>query len=571
MNETVQEGAVAQPRPMVKRRRKSPMKGIIVALVLLAGASVGGYYLWNFLSTTEEVESTIQSGFAQYSSIQSSVQGSGGARAKDTAAISLTQSGVVQNVQVTAGDIVMEGQPLYTIFSQDAEDAVDAALEDVAEIQGRIDDVYEDIADLEETRADLVVTAPFAGKLTQVSTFTEGLTVPEGTEVATLVNDKQLKLSLYFSYAYEGEIQVGQGATLSIPAVMASFPATVEQVHQVHFISPQGSDYFEVVLVFDNPGTLTEGMVATATLTAGDGTPIYPYESQETAYYESQVLVTEVAGSMISADLLRYANVTQEQELLVLDSDDLDDDIREKEEEIATIREELVLANETLVKAQDALVNFNAVAPIDGTVTTCTLSEGAEVSAGDTVIIISNNTTMLVDITVDDRNIGFVTPGMMVELTDWNGNMFMGTVTSINTGDAQAGQGMTEFPVTLTVDNYGGQLLEGVWLDYSFVTSQSENCIVVPSQSVKQVSDVDGNIVTVVFIKAETPPEEMVEVELPPVEPGQTPTLPTVEDGYYPVAVSTGLSDNYNVEITHGLNGDEEIFLNFFVEQAYSW
>ena len=33
--------------------------------------------------------------------------------------------------------------------------------------------------------------------------------------------------------------------------------------------------------------------------------------------------------------------------------------------------------------------------------------------------------------------------------------------------------------------------------------------------------------------------------------------------------VETGLSDNYNVEIKSGLNGDEEVFVNFLVEQAY--
>ena len=224
---------------------------------------------------------------------------------------------------------------------------------------------------------------------------------------------------------------------------------------------------------------------------------------------------------------------------------------------------------EKLTEAQKALNNFNAVAPIDGTVTTCTLAEGAEVKSGDTVIIISNTTTMLVNITVDDRNISFVKPGMTVDLTDWNGNVFTGTVSSINTGSAEAGQGMTSFPVTLTVDNYDGSLLEGVWLDYSFVASQSDDCIVVPMQSVKYVSDENGETASVVFIKADSKPENTVAIDIPPTEPGATPLYPSESEGFYPVPVTTGLSDNYNVEIKEGLTGDEEVFVNYYVEQAW--
>ena len=62
------------------------------------------------------------------------------------------------------------------------------------------------------------------------------------------------------------------------------------------------------------------------------------------------------------------------------------------------------------------------------------LQVGQEVKSGDTAVMISNNTTMLVDITVDDRNISFINQGMTVELTDYNQNVFMGTVTSINMG-----------------------------------------------------------------------------------------------------------------------------------------
>lgn len=538
-----------------KKKQRKKVRNTIIALVVLAVLAVGGFFLYRFLTAKEAVNSQIQTQPAQISSIQSMVQGSGNAKAKDTAAITLTQGGTVQEVFVTAGDTVTEGQPLYTIRSQAAEDEVTAAQEKVSNLQ-------KDMADLHKALNNLTVRAPFAGKLIEVSEFETGSTVSSGASVATLVNDKKLKLSLYFSYAYENDIYVGQSVSVSIPAVMDSFTGSVEQVNKVHYITPEGADHFEVVVAFDNPGTLTEGMTASAALTAANGTPIYPYENGATKYYETRKIVTEAGGPLLSANLLCYSNVSAGQVLLSMGSDTIDSDIRAKQKEIDD-------AMEKLTEAQKALNNFNAVAPIDGTVTTCTLAEGAEVKSGDTVIIISNTTTMLVNITVDDRNISFVKPGMTVDLTDWNGNVFTGTVSSINTGSAEAGQGMTSFPVTLTVDNYDGSLLEGVWLDYSFVASQSDDCIVVPMQSVKYVSDENGETASVVFIKADSKPENTVAIDIPPTEPGATPLYPSESEGFYPVPVTTGLSDNYNVEIKEGLTGDEEVFVNYYVEQAW--
>ena len=540
------------------QKQRKRIKSIIAAVIILAALGVGGFFLYRFLTAQNSAESQIQSQVAEISSIQSTVQGSGNAKAKESAAIALTQGGTVQEVFVAAGDTVTKGQPLYTIRSQAAEDEVTTAQEKVTNLQ-------KDMADLIKKANNLTVRAPFAGKLVEVSEFQTDQKVTEGAAVCTLANDKKLKLSLYFSYAYENDISVGQAAEVSIPAVMASFPGTVEKINKVSYISPEGSVYFEVIVVFDNPNTLTEGMTASATLTAADGTAIYPYQNGTTEYYEVRKIVTESQGPVLSQNLLRYANVNAGDALLVLGSDTIDSDIRAKQKEIDD-------ATTKLTEAQKALANFNATAPIDGTVTSCTLTPGTEVKSGDTVITISNNTKMVVQITVDDRNISFVQPGMTVDLTDYNGNVFTGTVSSIDMSIGEnSSNGMTSYPVTLDVDNSADTLLAGMWLDYSFVASQSDQCVVVPMQAVKYVSDAEGKTSSVVFIQAEEKPENAVELDIPEVEPGQTPTYPTEADGYYPVPVTTGLSDNYNVEIKEGLQGGETVFVNYYVDQGSSW
>ena len=542
-------------RPKPKFNKRKARQAAIAGAVVVALAA-GGFLLYRFLTKQDSASSEIQTQPVQYGTIQSKVTGSGNAKAKESAAITLTAGGTVQEVFVSPGDTVTAGQPLYTIFSQEAQDQVTQA-------QTQVDNLNKEMSALLEDANNLTVRAPFAGKLINVKEFQPDQEVAKETAVATLVNDKKLKLSLYFSYAYENQIHTGQSVQVSIPTVMGTYTGTVEKINKVRFISPEGAVHFEAVLVFDNPGTLTAGMDASATLTASDGSAIYPYENGKTEYYETREIVTKAAGPVVSqGNLMDYADVSAGEALLTLGSSTINENIMSKQKEIDE-------AQKKLADAQKGLADFNAVSPIDGSVTSCTLTPGAEVKSGDTVVTISNTTNMVVDITVDDRNIAFVQPGLTVELSDWNGNTFIGTVTAINMGAAESQNGMTNYPVTLTVDNQDGSLLAGMYLDYSFVASQSDDCMMVPMQSVKNIPGEGGSTDSVVFIRADKRPENAVDLEIPEPEPGQPPMYPSPEDGFYPVKVETGLNDDYNVEIKSGLNGDEEVFVNYLVESAY--
>ncbi len=535
-----------KPKKPAGKGRQKIVKRLIALGVAAAILGGGGFALYRFLTDDDSELGEIYSQPAEIGTIQSKVSGRGSARAKESAAITLTQSGVVQEVFVAGGQTVMAGDPLYTIYSEAAEKQLSEAQEEMDRL-------------LEEAN-NLTVRAPFAGKLIDVEEFQIDQQVGEGTKVATLVNDKKLKLSLYFSYAYEGEIWAGQSVDVSIPAVMKTFTGRVEKVNRVSFISPEGAVHFEAEIVFDNPGTLTAGMDASAVLTASDGSEIYPYENGQTQFYETRDIITKAAGPVAGqGNLLNYANVSAGEDLLYLGS--------------STIDEKIQAQQVKLDEAQEAMADFNAVAPIDGTVTSCNLVEGQEVKSGDTVIMISNNVTMLVTINVNDQNISFIKPGSYVELKDWNDNVFQGLVTSIDMSGSQGGDSMmgggsgggTNYPVTLTVDNFSGALMEGMTLQYSFVTSESAECVLVPTSCVKYFSDQEGNRCKVVFVQRDEAPEELPELIYPELQPGQARDYPTQEEGYYPVVVETGIADTQNVEIVSGVEAGDMVFINYTV------
>lgn len=523
------------PAPKKKVRSAAEKKKLVKRIIagVTAAAVLAGiiFGMWYLVFREDDSLGTIYAEPAYIGSIQSTVQGSGNANAKETATVTIPANGTVEQVLVSQGDVVFAGQPLFSVYSQAAQDTLATA--------------QQQMNSLNEKLANLTLRAPFSGKLLEVTEFSPGDNVGEGSTVATLVDDTRLKLSLYFSYAYENQVRVGQTAQISVPAVMYTGEGRVEQVNKVSFITPEGGIYFEVVIVFDNPGTLTAEMEASAVLTDTDGLPIYPYEQSKTQYYETRSLVTKAGGPLVSSSLLNHARVSAGAALLTMGSESLD--------------EQLITAQERLNEAQAAVDALNATAPIDGTVISCTIAEGGEVKAGDAVVTIQNTTTMVVVIQVDDRNIGFIKLGDMIELSDYSGNFYMGTVTNIEM-QGEVGQGMSTFPVTLEVDNSAGTLYAGVWLDYSFVTNQSDDCVLVQTAAVKSVLDTEGNKQTVVFIQREERPDNAIELD-----PSIT-GVPSPEEGYWPVLVETGISDAKQVEIISGVEEGDMVFINYTVD-----
>ena len=453
-----------------KKKRKGRGKTIAGILIVAAIAIALVVLVWYFVFREDGSKGEVMTDFVTRGSIQSMVEGSGTTKAKDSATVT-PGSGTILELFVQEGDQVTAGQQLYRMDDTTARDAVTEAQKSVDNCNKELQAVYDKIAELS-------ITAPHAGNLREVADLKVGDTVKEGDTIATLVNDTKLRLSLYYSYAYEGDIKVGQTAQISIPAIMAPVTGKVEQINKVRFVSPEGATHFEVVLVLDNPGTLAEGMDASAGLTAADGTPIYPYQNGKLEYYESTKITAKATGPVERVSLLDYGDVKAGQLLVQLGAKDTD-------EEIASKENALKAAQEKLEEATKELEKYNAVAPIDGTVLQCSLTEGQEVSSGQGITI-ADTSQMIIEIQVDERNARYIKAGMMVDINQY-GTPYVGIVESVSM-TASGENGVASIPAIVTVDNYDGSMIPGTYAEYSFVASESEDCLTVPVQAVKYVS-----------------------------------------------------------------------------------
>lgn len=603
-----------------QKRRKLIRRCITLAVV--AAIAAGGWYLLKkfvFKDDTDAVGEPMTQ-MVSRGSIQSTVTGMGNARAKNSAVITPDAGYTVLELFVNEGDTVEEGQLLYNLDDSAAQEAVQSAQANVLKAQEAVDDLNRELDKLYEDVANLNITAPHDGKLSGVKTGVGAIKVGddlgEGTVIATIINDTKLRLHLYYSWSYEGQIQVGQQAKVSVPSAMADYPATVEQVNYVRRIVPEGSVTFEVIFVMDNPGTLTEGVVASATLTGADGSPIYPYESGTLEYFETTELTAKVAGPVEYVNLMNYADVKAGQSLVKLGDKDQQSKIASKRTSIREQQKSVDNALEALEEAQEKLDNYHAVSPIAGRVLSLGgLAIGQEVSSGSQIQI-ADTSTMMVDISIDERNVGFVSVGMGVDLQDMMGNYYFGTVETVAL-TAKSENGVASFPATVVVDNPEGSLMSGSYVDYTFIASQSDNCLVVPIQAVKNVSlahlQADGGDAMgedgmmgvddgSVMVPEDAIPEAMVapmgggvmimdggssmgpsafagkgdtaavcfvkgeDTEGRGIEPDPSWEMP---EGFFAVQVETGLNDESNVEIKSGLNEGDEVFIGYMTNSAW--
>ena len=532
------EAAAKLKRKKIRRKR---IITSVIALAVVGGIAFGMMQLFK----EKEPELTIWSQPVMRGSISSSVTGSGETKALKSATLTLSSGGTVQEVYVQEGQQVKEGDPLYKVDSTEAQKAVEDAQKTVNDYQKQIDA-------LNKSYADLTFTAPFTGKLIDAPDLKVGNTIASGEKLGKLVDDSTMKLSLYFSYAYEQEFSVGKTATISIPTTMTNVTGTVETINKVQRISPEGSKLFEVIFSMKNPGTLTEGMGATASLKAADGSEIFAYEPGTLTYNRSVDLTTKAGGELIKVNLINYGTVQSGTVLVQMKGDNNDD-------QMASLNTSLSDAQANLKKAQESLAKYNAVAPISGTVLSVGLQPGQTVPTDTTAVSIADTSIMTVEIKVDSMNISYVKAGMSCDIVqyDMNGDQTTvpGTVTSVSL-EGKNENGVSYFPATIQVENPDGQLRPGMYVEYSMTASQVDDCLQVPLQAVKQTQ-----LGTCVFVEGEP-----TDKALDPAELGME-----VPEGYYAVAVTIGVSDQANVEIKEGVEEGQNIFIQYMTNEGSSW
>ena len=542
------------------RRLPRPVR-IGLTVLILAALVAGAAYVVHRTGQSAE-EDTVQTAVATRGYLETYVEGSGYTAAKTRAELGKDLKGKVLTVGAATGDTVTAGQVLLTVDPTEMR----AELEDA---QTALNEAQKGVNDANKTLSDLTVTAPFTGRLLPPGEVTsdsaatgsedaapaspeevkiqKGDEVDSGTVLGTLVDDTNMRLELYYSYAYIDKLKVGQSAVVSIPQTMGTVTGTVDQIDRIEKISDEGGRLFRATVTFRNPGTLKAGMDATATVPA-DGLNIAPTGSGKLAYSRETQLTTKASGTASAACAPSYQKFTAGQTILRLTSDDATAALQSAQQLVQS-RQETV--NELTQRIEQCTV----VSPINGVVMSMNAVEGEDLTGETVPCVVADTQNIIVNADIAMSDVPSVQAGQPAFLSMYYGNdtlTFTGTVQSValeaNKDNNNQGS-MPTFPAVISVDPVEGQPLRPDFsVDYRITTAQAEDCIMVPSSAV--VNTADG---VAVFAQ---PAEGQTFDNAQPIPEGAE-----VPEGFVLVPVEVGISDAENTEILSGLDEGTTVFL----------
>ncbi len=215
--------------------------------------------------------------------------------------------------------------------------------------------------------------------------FRVGEQVSEGQVIGYMVNDRQMKLTLAFSAEYARSIRTGQSATVSIASAMSEVSGTVSSVEAAQQISSEGVRVIRVGITVNNPGSLTKGMTATATVNAGRLGAIYPASAGTLEYSREEAVTAQMSGEIIKLNGTSYSTYNGGALIMSLSSDASQDEIAAAQNGIAaanrTVDSAKTAANEKrahIAELQQQIQNSTVTSPMDGIVVSLNAVEGQE-------------------------------------------------------------------------------------------------------------------------------------------------------------------------------------------------
>lgn len=550
--EEMRNGAVSKKKGKLGKR--------IIALTAVTAILFGAGFGVKALFFTKEKKTALTE-MTTYGSLATSIQGTGITMPADSFSVTAASSdSKITAVYVSAGDAVEVGDLLYTQDDSELDDQldeyqkqVDDLYDQISNYNDQIDNYNDQISDLQETMEKLTVTAPFSGRVIEV-TADEGDQLQKGSRLATLVDDSQMTLTEYFSYAYESDIYVGMSAGVSIPSLMNTFSGTVTEIKKVERLTAEGARCFAATITLDNPGALTEGMTGAAWVTAAGGERLYPAVEGSLKYKDSKTVTTQAAGELLSVHVDEYEKVTKGQRLFTIDPSDYETQVKNAQKGVTNARKNISAAQdriasykERMAETEEKRSDYNVVSEVSGKVIMVTVREGEKPRNGMTAVSIYNLDNMEITANIDELDIGNIQMGMEVRIvkSGTDRKTFTGYVSEISY-EATNSSGVAYFPITITIPA-NGELSAGVNVSYYINVGDAEEGVLAPLNALK--STTEG---TCLFVKANTRPANAIDLE-----------DGVVPDGFYAVPVEVGSTNSQYASILSGVGRDTEVFTRY--------
>ena len=512
-----------KPRKMSRKKKLlTAAAGLILFLALITAA-----VRQNKASAVKAQSQRVNTATVIRQNITSTLSSSGTISPKDTYSITSMSEGEVVQADFEEGDRVEAGQILYRIDASSMESKLSSANNSLERAQSSYDTAVSDYNEAVGKYSGNTYKATKSGYIKQLH-IEAGDKVAANTQIADIYNDQIMKIKVPFLNMEAAAIAPGSPAVLTLSDTLEQMDGTVLSVSSMDEALTGGRLVRYVTIQVANPGGLTADMTATAAVgdfvSSGDGTFSATVDTVLAADLSSNVEVEALLvneGDFVSVGSPIFSMKASTAEKLIKTYKDSMDNAQASLEQ----------AQSSLDSTQDTYDDYTITAPISGTVIKKSYKVGDKVqnsSSASALAVIYDMSSVTFQMNIDELDISNVKTGQTVEVTAdaFENEKFSGKVTNISL-EGTSSNGVTYYPVTVTLDEVGG-LLPGMNVDGVIIVDSVENALAVPADALQR-----GNLV---YVKDDSVTEAQ----------GRVPA------GFREVKVGTGLISSDYVEIVSG-------------------
>jgi len=448
--------------------------------------------------------------------------------------LAFKNSGTIEQVSVSVGDKVKQGQTLMVLDQKDAMSAIAQAKAGVLTAQANYDKVVNGSSDQQiEVAQAAVDTANVTLQNTQTA-YTS--TVNQQNTLVANAHSSMLNAGL-------AAVPSSSNITITNPTVTGTYTGTAEGSYIITLYATGSGMSYQYAGLETGSGIITQGVplaighdglfinFASSIVHSNDSWTISVPNMQSSAYINASnayqnALQTQSQQVTAAQGQVDAAQAALQQAQAALDLQQAP----ARNEDVESAQGTLANAQAALQTAQNAYDNDLIVSPIDGVITEVDGKIGQLASPTQTQVIVLDQNSLHVESDISESSIALVQPGQSIDMTfDAFGDNthFTGAVLSIDPASIVI-SGVTDFRVVSSLPD-DPTIKSGMSVNLTILSNEKTNTLAVPSRLIQ--TDSNGNeFVTVINGK-------------------------TTKN----VNITTGLQGDIYTEITSGLNGGESI------------
>lgn len=481
-------------KELFKNKKSRTITCVILAVILVAVALL----VWYFATHKTDTKAKAVTAVVTRGNINNVIEGSGTVQPISQYEITSLAKGDVIEDFFDVGDYVKKDQLLYTIDSASVDKSISRQQSSVEKARMNYSDASERVANLKVTSGSNGVISAFY--------VSEGDSVKSGTKIADVINKDTLTITLPFGKYDAKSISAGERAEVVLARSLISLDGVVKRVATGTYVNSYGVEVTDIEIEVQNPGSVSEGESATAMV--GE---YACYDAATIEYIGTKSIVAKSDGEVVSVLKGKGDRVKKGEAVVVLESDSV---VRSRDEARMSLND----ANLSLEDLYDNLDDYSIKSPIDGKVIQKNIKAGEKMdnNSSSVMAIIADLSSLTFDISIDELDISKISVGQEVSIrADALPNQtFVGKVSNISiVGSAY--QGVTSYPVTVTIDNTeDSDLIPGMNVEAQIIVDSATDVLRVPVSAVRMGS--------YVIVKDDGSFADPLEMKIPTIEKTNT-------------------------------------------------